>query len=82
LRRRKQRADIYLKHLEELSSDWDLDKDRLSDRETCIVGDNSFDWVHGHDETNYSLPEDDGMIHANCDSLDYQNDVHIVRSIH
>ena len=79
LHRRKQRSDAYLKHIEDLSTFSDFDKDE-ADRGTHIMGDcdgSSLDWSneHGHNGINYQ--ERDVMKRAeNTVSLDYQHDVH------
>ncbi|KAG7339252.1 hypothetical protein IV203_002134 [Nitzschia inconspicua] len=78
IRRRKRRVELYLQHLEGMSSCSDLIKDDASvDRRTYIVGDGSFDLVDGLDARN-DIAKDiyDQTQKGKFDPNDYQHDVH------
>lgn len=82
IRRRKRRAELYLQHLEDMSSCADLMKDGMTDdRTTYIVGEGSFDLAEAEGDDNFTAV---GFGNENqlgrFDSNDHQHDVHQVRN--
>lgn len=76
--RRKRRAELYLQHLEDMSSGSDLYKDGVSvDLTTYIVGDASFDRADGHENPS-SMDDGDETPQGHFDRNVYQHDVHQV----